>query len=249
MKIDNFPGVLTQQRVSRTFTTRSGREAVTHALAYVLTEEQEAWLRRYFPEVENSRLCKMSGLSSAALHRFARSLGLCKSEKGMRGIRKRLAAHVRKLCEANGYYDTLRGTAPSEAAMDGTRQMWQEIREGKRKHPIKILRQKNPRKYRKVVAERGAKLHATWKSEYRRNIFGLERRTRLNVPMQPYTSSQLNHRTNALRRGYFYMDDCTEGSGERYNIYYDADTQRSKIFERNLLADGFRVKEWIDENV
>ena len=42
------------------------------------------------------------------------------------------------------------------------------------------------------------------------------------------------------------MDDCSEQGGERYNIYYDNETKRSPIFERNLLKDGFHLKQWID---
>ena len=30
--------------------------------------------------------------------------------------------------------------------------------------------------------------------------------------------------------------------GERYTIFYDRDTERSALFERNLEADGFYIK-------
>jgi hypothetical protein len=62
--------------------------------------------------------------------------------------------------------------------------------------------------------------------------------------MCKYTKSQTSHRYNALRRGYILMTDCSEQGGERYNIYYDKDTERAEIFERNLIADGFHIKEW-----
>jgi hypothetical protein len=55
---------------------------------------------------------------------------------------------------------------------------------------------------------------------------------------------QTSHRYNAVKRGYIVMEDCTEQGGERYNIYYDNNTQRTPLFERNLKADGFRVREW-----
>jgi hypothetical protein len=42
------------------------------------------------------------------------------------------------------------------------------------------------------------------------------------------------------------MEDCTEQGGERYNIYYDNETERAPIFEKNLLKDGFHIKQWID---
>ena len=34
-----------------------------------------------------------------------------------------------------------------------------------------------------------------------------------------------------------------ERFGERYTIYYNDDTERSKLFEKNLVADGFELKE------
>ena len=60
-------------------------------------------------------------------------------------------------------------------------------------------------------------------------------------PVTHYTKSQRNHRYNAIKRGYWVYEDWSEAGGERYNIYYDADTERSQIFEKNLVADGFNV--------
>ena len=73
--------------------------------------------------------------------------------------------------------------------------------------------------------------------------YGLERKTRLRcIVMCKYTRSQTCHRYNALRRGYYVMEDCSEQGGERYNIYYDEQTVRSEKFEKNLLKDGFSIK-------
>ena len=62
----------------------------------------------------------------------------------------------------------------------------------------------------------------------------------------PYTKRQTSHRYNALKRGYIVMQDCSEQGGERYNIYFDQDTERSPIFENNLLKDGFKLHKWIE---
>ena len=56
--------------------------------------------------------------------------------------------------------------------------------------------------------------------------------------------SQTAHMYNALKRGYIIMEDCSEQGGERYNIYYDGQTERAPIFERNLINDGFSVREY-----
>lgn len=247
MKIDPFPGVLTAQMVDRPFTTKLGKAGCQRVKAWVLTDEQRAWFCRWFPEEENSRLMAASGMSHSTLHRFARELGLTKSEKGWKRIKKRQAAHIKRVCEKNGYYDSMRGRQPSEACRKATAQMWQEIREGKREHPAHIMRRENPRKYRQWMQRKSQERRETIRKEQRRVLYGMERKTRLKcIVMCKYTRSQVAHRYNALKRGYIIMEDCTEQSGERYNIYYDHDTERSTLFERNLLKDGFQLKEWTE---
>lgn len=248
MKIEPFPGELTLHGFDRPFTTKTGREGCQHVKAYVLTDEQKEWMRRWFPEEENSRLMKMSGMSHSILHRFARELGLAKSDTGIRRIKKRQAAHIKRLCEKNGYYDSLRGRQPSEACKQATARMWQEIRAGKREHPAAIMKRESPRKYRQWMKRKSEERKKAIRLEHARLIYGLERKTKLRgVVMQKYTSSQTNHRYNALKRGYILMEDCSEGSGGRYTIYYDSETRRSPIFEKNLIADGFRVMEYFED--
>ena len=247
MKIDPFPGVLTLQFVDRPFTTKLGKAGCQHVKAWVLTDEQRAWFCKWFPEEENSRLMKASGMNHSTLHRFARELGLTKSPKGIKRIRKRKAAHIKRVCERNGYYDSMRGRQPSEACLKATAKMWQDIREGKREHPAIIMKRENPRKYRKWMENRSKERKETIRKEMRRVLYGMERKTRLKcIVMCKYTRRQVSHRHNALKRGYIIMDDCSEQGGERYNIYYDNETKRSPIFERNLLKDGFHLKQWID---
>ena len=220
-----------------------------NAMTYVLTDDQRAWLCKWFPEEENKRLMKASGMCHSTLHRFARELGLTKSEKGLRRIKKRQAAHIKRLCERNGYYDSLRGKQPSEACIKGSARMWQEIREGKREHPAHIMKRKNPRKYRQWQQRKSEARKEIIRKEKLRVIYGVERQTRLKmVVMCPYTRRQVNHRYGALKRGYIIMEDCSEQGGERYNIYYDEQTERSPLFERNLLKDGFKVLQWIDDD-
>ena len=243
MKIDPFPGELTLTMVSRPFKT--GRNGCQHIKTIVLTDEQRAWLCKWFPEEENSRLMKASGMSHSTLHRFAREFGLTKSPKGWKRIKKRQAAHIKKVCERNGYYDSIRGKQPSEVCRKATAQMWQDIREGKREHPARIMKRTNPRKYRKWMERKSQERKETIRKEIRRVLYGMERKTRLKcIVMCPYTKRQTSHRYNALKRGYIVMQDCSEQGGERYNIYFDQDTERSPIFEKNLLKDGFHLLRW-----
>ena len=170
MKIDPFPGVLTLQFVDRPFTTKLGKAVCQRVKAWVLTDEQREWLCKWYPEEENSRLMAASGMSHSTLHRFARQLGLTKSPKGMKRIKRRQAQHIKRVCEKNGYYDSLRGRQPSEATRKGTAQMWQDIREGKREHPARIMRRENPRKYRQWMQHMSDERRNTIRKEQRRML-------------------------------------------------------------------------------
>lgn len=234
MKIDKFPGVLTRS-------DKNGHP-------YILTDEQRSWLQKWFPEEENSRLIKASGMSHSTLHRFARELGLKKSEAGMKRIKKRQAAHIKRVCEKNGYYDSIRGRQPSEQCREATARMWQDIREGRREHPFAVMKRENPRKYRQYMKRKSEERRKTIRTERARMLYGLPRKTRLrSVVMQKYTRSQVCHRSNAFRRGYILADECHEGSGHRFTIYYDDSTPRSPRFEQNCQRDGFTIRQWDGE--
>lgn len=238
MKIDPFPGVLTAQMVDRPFTTKLGKAGCQRVKAWVLTEEQRAWLCKWFPEEENKRLMAASGMSHSTLHRFARELGLSKSESGIKRIKKRQAQHIKRLCEKNGYYDSLRGRQVSDACKEGIRRRWQKVRDGEMLHPFRLMSPKRQEAMRKRMGDNRRELI---RKERMRELYGLKRETKIRLPLNKFTRRQVCHRSNAMKRGYFYMADCSPESGERYNIYYDQDTQRSEKFEQNLLKDGFKI--------
>lgn len=216
-----------------------------NVMTYFLTDEQEAWMRHWYPVKENGLLMQESGMSHSTLHRFARQLGLKKSARGLHAIKRRQAKSIKKTCEANGYYDSLRGKAPSEAAHQGTLRMWQEIRDGKREHPARIMARENPAKYAEWMQHKSEARKETFRKEQRRLMYGLPRQTKLvHVVLNKYTRSQTCHRYNALNRGYILTEDCSEQGGDRYNIYYDDETERSALFERNCEADGLHILPW-----
>ena len=122
--------------------------------------------------------------------------------------------------------------------------MWEEIHEGVREHPMRVFKKNNPRRYKRLMKKRSENRKEMYRKELLRVKYGLERKTKLSrVVLCPYTKSQRSHRYNALRRGYVLMDP--EADGERYNIYYDEETERSEKFEGNLKKDGFKVMEYV----
>lgn len=208
-----------------------------------LNDEQLEWLRRWFPVTENVRLAKAMGIGLGKLSDFARIFNLKKSEAGMKAIKQRQTKAMTKANHKNGCYDRKRGHPPSDATLEGTRKRWEEFHAGLRDSPFGTLKKRDPERYKSVMEMRSKNRHELVYKEKRRMIYGLERKTNItNLVMKPYTRSQIGHRRNALLRGYLLDEDCSEGQPGRYVIYYDDKTNRSAMFEKNCIKDGFRFE-------
>ena len=240
--MEPFPGTLQRCNVTKQRRTKLGKIASWTFNVIVLTKEQKKWFRRWFPEVENRRLMKAIGVTHSTLHRLARQMRLTKSEKGLKGIQKRNGARIKRALEKNGYYDSLRGKPMNDACIEGLKKYIEDVNNKRRLHPLKVMKEKNPRKYKSLMRKRSTERAELIRKEKFRQDFGLPRQTRLRIILTPYRRSQVCRRYNALQRGYIVMDDTSEQGGERYNIYYDEDTVRSDKFENNLCKDGFSVK-------
>ncbi len=84
---------------------------------YYMEGELKERFCQLFPKNSNRRLMLWFGISFSTLHRFKNKFGL---EKDMCAIRKQHAKDVKKTCEKNGYYDSIRGRVPSEACREAT---------------------------------------------------------------------------------------------------------------------------------
>lgn len=202
-------------------------------MEFYLTPELEKEFRRLFPVTMNRRMMELFGISFSTLQRFKRELGLVKNETT---IRKKLAKQVKKICEDNGYYDSLRGKQPSEQCRQAIHEKF-----ASGWHPMKSMKAKNPRKYKKTLQRRSEERKALIAKEKKHIRWGLSQSTGLHLPFDIFTRSQVSHRHNALKRGYL-LGDMAEFSGERYTIFYDKDTKRSPRFEQNCINDGFRFQ-------
>lgn len=116
------------------------------SLEYYLTPELEKEFRRLFPVTMNRKMMELFGISFSTLQRFKRALGLQKDDKV---IRKKLAQQVKKICEANGYYASLRGRPLSQAAIEAAKKLRAEGF-----NPIAALKKKNPRKYKRYIEKK-----------------------------------------------------------------------------------------------
>ena len=198
---------------------------------YYLEGELKERFCKLFPKNSNRRLMKWFGISFSTLQRFRRELGL---QKDMRAIRKQLAKDIKKTCEKNGYYDSLRGHAPSEACMEATRQL-----RASGFHPMKQLKANNPRKYKRLMRKKSEQRKELWRKERMRMVYGLERRTKLRLPL-----NSLTHAASACK--YMMIRECNyfaDPDGDSHIICYDSETRRSARREATAAKHGLKVVE------
>lgn len=200
---------------------------------YVLSAEQEEWLREVFPVTENRRVARAMGVGERTMHRMAERLGLVKSVEGLAGIRARTVRRIRRTCEKRGVYERFRRMKPSQAAKDAYQAY---LRSGRWKHPLTICRERDPKRYARLMRERSEGRRELLADERRRARLGLPQLTGVNVGR--YTKRQICQRHSAVRRGYLVGDPRGD---ERMMIFWDGETERAERFERNLAASGFVV--------
>lgn len=201
---------------------------------YYLDGELKERFCQLFPKNSNRRMMTWFGISFSTLQRFKREFGL---EKDMRSIRKQQAKDTRKICEKNGYYDSLRGHAPSEACQEATRKLRAEGF-----HPIKQLKAKNPRKYNRLMQRKSEERKELWHKERLRMVYGLERRTKLRMPL-----NSLSHKASACK--YMMIRQCNyfaDPDGDSHIICYDSQTRRSERREATAIGHGLTIVEGED---
>ena len=199
--------------------------------AYYLTPEIEAHFVRLFPITLNRDMMRIFGISFVTMQRFKRQLGLTKNKKVI--IRKQ-AEVCKKVCEANGYYDSIRGKAPSEAAMEATRRLratgW---------HPMQVVR-KNKRRYNRLMQQRSEKRKELMRKERIRVDWGMEQNTNLHIPYDPYGKRRTSFKSTCKRVG--YIPGNAHKPSERWIIYYTNETQRGELREKHGIALGFKFE-------
>ena len=198
-------------------------------MEYYLEGELKERFCKLFPKNSNRRMMAWFGISFSTLQRFKREFGL---EKDMQAVRKQHAKDIKKICERNGYYASLRGKAPSEACMEASRQL-----RAAGFHPIKQLKANNPRKYKRMLRKKSEQRKELWRKEQLRAFYGLERQTNLRIP-----SSPLSHRAAAQK--YAMIKACNyfaDPLGDPHIICYDSETQRSAQREATAAKHGLKV--------
>lgn len=204
-------------------------------MEYYLEGELKERFCKLFPKNSNRRMMTWFGISFSTLQRFKRELGL---EKDMVAIRKQQAKDIKKTCEKNGYYDSIRGKAPSEACLEAARRL-----RASGFHPMKQLKANNPRKYKRLMQKKSEQRKELYRKERLRQDYGLERKTALNVPLNPL-SHKASAQKHAMIKACNYFADP---DGDPHIICYDSLTRRSARREATAEKYGLKVVEGEDE--
>lgn len=198
---------------------------------YYLEGELKERFCQLFPKNSNRRMMTWFGISFSTMQRFKRECGL---EKDMKAIRKQQAKDIKKICERNGYYASIRGKAPSEACLEATRQL-----RAAGFHPMKQLKANNPRKYKRLMRKRSEQRKELWRKERLRQKYDLDRQTSLHIPLNPLSHSASSHKHAMIKCCNYFPDPL----GDPHIICYDSDTQRSARRETTAAKYGLKVVE------
>ena len=204
---------------------------------YYLTPELEAHFVRLYPITLNRDMMRLFGLSFVTMQRFKRQLGLTKNKKVI--IRKQ-AEVCKKVCEENGYYESMRGKAPSEACQEATRQL-----RASGFHPMKALKKKNPRKYRRILEKRSEARKAAMRRDRLLIDWGLTPHHNFVLPYDPYGKKRMTFRNCCKQVG--YIPGNARIQAERWTIYYDQNTRRGVTREQHGVALGFKFLPYEDK--
>ena len=206
------------------------RKTENGVMAYYLDGEIKELFIKNFPIHSNRRIMQWFGISFSTAERLARQLGL---KKDMKRIRKEQARDTKRICEKNGYYDSIRGKGMPESALIGLRRLRDEGSSS-----IARLREKSPAKYRKYREKMSESFKEVWRKERLRAKYGLERKTKLNIPFHPMTRAQTCQKHVMIKKYNYFADP-----DDRHAVCYDSQTRRSERSERTAIRHGLRIVE------
>lgn len=201
---------------------------------YVLEGELKKKFIKLFPKNSNRRMMEWFGISFSTVQRFKNELGL---KKDMKAIRRQQIMDVKKTCEENGYYDSLRGKPVSEACQEGRRRLFESGF-----CPLKALKKKNPRRYKAFLLRSSEAHKEVWRKERLREEYGLERKTKLNISQRPMKSAAASFKNMMTHRL-----NCFSVPGHPWWIAYDSETNRSERSEATARKHGFEIIEGEDD--
>ena len=183
----------------------------------ILTEAQEAWLIKHFKHTKNEAIAKRLNVSLRSVNRLAEKRGLTKTKQFIRKCQLETAAKANESNRRNGTYPPKGYKIPNREKT--------QFKKGEK--PIDRL---GAKKEAARVAKSVASRKETFGLEKARALYGLPRKTKLNVVKRPKKQIMLR----------YYLKKCgylVERGG--FTFYYTDETKRSLEIESRPLT-GFR---------
>ena len=205
--------------------------AKSGAREYYLEGELKERFCKLFPMNSNRRMMAWFGISFSTLQRFKREFGL---EKDMQAVRKQQAKDIKKICEKNGYYASIRGKKPSEACLEATRKL-----RASGFQPLKQLKANNPRKYKRMLRKMSEQRKELWRKERLRQKYDLDRQTSFHIPLNPISHRASSNKHAMIKCCNYFPDP----DGDPHIICYDSETHRSARREATAAKHGLKVVE------
>ena len=147
------------------------------------------------------------------------------------GIRKEQARDIKKTCERNGYYDSMRGKRPSEACMEAARK-----KRAAGFCPITQLRETDPRKYEATMRLWSERRKELVRKERLRRKYGLEQKTSLRITLDPISHRASQQKHLMVKKRNYFADPSSA-----WSVCYDSLTLRSPRMEATARKHGLRV--------
>ena len=198
---------------------------------YYLTPELQAHFVRLYPTTMNRDMMRLFGIGFSSLQRIKRKLGL---EKKMQTIRKKQAQLVKKICEDNGYYDSIRGKSPCQACLDAARRKratgW---------HPMLEVK-KNKKRYEDMLQKLSSERKELFRKERFRVNWEIGKQTNLYIPYDPYGRKRSLFKYSVKAAG--YVPGNAYKKDERWVIYYTPNTRRNAKREEHGNELGFKFE-------
>lgn len=189
-------------------------------------EAREQFIK-LFPKYPNRTIMEWFGISQATVHQFRDELGL---QKDMKTIRKKMGRQVARALEKKGLYASRRGKPMPEACIEALRKRRKEY------EPWIVLKERNPRKYKKSLKKRSASWRATYEMEIKRLRWGLPQKTKFNVTLCPLSHKAISQKYSMIRRNnYFSVPEHPSW------VCYDEQTKRSARSEATAAKNGLRI--------
>lgn len=199
-----------------------------HLMEYCLEGEIKEKFCELFPKHSNIRIMTWFGIGFSTLQRFKREFGL---QKDMTAIRKEQARDTKRICEKNGFYDSLRGKPMSEACREGARK-----KRAEGFHPWKRLKEINPRKYKAAQKKKAEKWKETRDRDRRRVGMGFEPRTKFRHSFFKISHTASSQKHSMIRKNNYFAD-----SDHPTWVCYDSETRRSEQREQTAIRHGLRI--------